>query len=370
MIRRAIHLGVSDDLDAVLGALAPVRGRVVALSAHGAGEAAFALAAAGATEVVAVDLASPRELALIVELKRAAWALFGREDALVVCGLRPASALRRKALARQLLSALRGEAAEHWRARRAWIEGGLFHQDAVAVATRALLTALRALASSADYAAMIHGATPDVRRAAFDRAVGQRWIDRLFALAGGRINVFFPAAEWRASEYPRALTRDPRPYLEGLVASGLATNPLFAHLVYGPDAVLAPELLPPTLRPGAYDELRARAARVDVRAAASRLQLPLADRTADAAYLSNVVDYLDPAERAQLFRELRRALTEDAPILVCSNEAYPKVPVELGFRFDDAGSRAVAAADRAHVYRRIELYRASPARRLRVVECA
>ncbi|MCC7384396.1 MAG: DUF3419 family protein [Deltaproteobacteria bacterium] len=370
--RRLIHGGVSDDLDLLIASLEPKAGRrFVAISAHGSGEAALALAALGASEVIALDLEDPSSLARLLELKTAAAWLFGREDYLVIMGLRPASALRRRALANQLLRSLDRAQRRYWQPRRDWLVDGLFKADQVAQFFRVFMAATKTLAPREAREQMLRSPDRAVRRAAFDRCLARPWLKRALALAGS-FNLFFPEAEWRASEYPRIMSRDPLAFLAGLVDAGLAANPLFAHLLSnGP---LGESVLPPQLRPRLFDGLRARAAHVRVLAPAlglSRSVLPLNAGQYDGAYLSNVVDYLQVEERALLFREVRRVLRPGAPLLVYSNEAFPKVPLEVGLRLDAERSRELSAADRAHVYRRIEVYRAiDPAeatRRLRVV---
>jgi len=350
---RPVHLGVSDDLDCLVEALDPARGgRFLAISAHGAGEAALALAAMGADEVVANDREDPAALAQILELKITAFELFGREDALVVYGLRPASPLRRKALARQLSRALPHNPMT------AHVAEGLVRADRVAQFWKGFMLAMRGLGTRA----MFHHPDPAVRIAAFRQAVDRRWIAPLVQAIGSRGDLFFPRAEWESSEYARRLARDPLAYLEGLIAEGPATSPLFAPMVLGRDAVLPESILPPHLRTTSYDDLRARAHRV-------RIDLPLGPF--NGAYLSNVVDYLDAGERTSLFHSLKQGLVEGAPLLVYSNESFAKVPVELGFTLDREVTAATAARDRARIYGRVEVYRAHTAigeRLLRVVE--
>ena len=91
MRARPVHTGVSDDLDVLLACLGPAPGkRFVTVSAHGAGEAALALVAFGADEVLALDLEAPEMLARLLALKIHAATRLGREDYLVTMGLRPA----------------------------------------------------------------------------------------------------------------------------------------------------------------------------------------------------------------------------------------------------------------------------------------
>jgi S-adenosylmethionine:diacylglycerol 3-amino-3-carboxypropyl transferase len=361
-----VHAGVSDDLELLAQALGPVAAaagipkRFLAVSAHGSGEAALALAALGASEVLAFDIAAPARLRRLVELKAASAALFGREDHLVLMGLRPASALRRRALTRQLLVALSPQQRAYWAPRRAWLIEGLFRADQVSRFFAAFVAALRLLAPEAARAQILSSPSPEARVRAFRRYVARPWLQRALNAVGGRVNLFFPNAEWEASEYPRRMNREPLAYLERLVAAGLADNPLFAHLVLDPELPLPVELLPPHFRPLGFDGLRAGGARVRVLVpppGTAELMLPTAERDLDGAYLSNVVDYLGAAERARLFAEVTRTLRPSAPILVYSNEAFAKVPLELGLALDQVLSKKLVDSDRARIYARIEVYR-------------
>lgn len=358
---RPVHTGVSDDLDVLLACLAPApEKRFVTVSAHGAGEAALSLAAFGAEEVLALDLEAPEMLARLLALKIHAATRLGREDYLVTMGLRPASKLRRRALAHQLIRALPRSQQQWWRARRSWLEEGLFHADRQAGFFRAFQTGVSLLSPPGGEAQVFQGPSPAARRDAFERFVARPWLRRGLGQLARRVNLFFPANEWRASEYPRELAGDPLGYLGGLVEAGLAESPLFAPQIRGKNAVLPEHLLPPHLRTRDFDRLRRGAARAHALVAprgADPLSLPASGRSVHGAYLSNAVDYLRHDRRRHLFSELRRILVPDAPILVYSNERWPKVPLELGFALDAEASAQAQALDRAHIYRRIEVYR-------------
>jgi S-adenosylmethionine:diacylglycerol 3-amino-3-carboxypropyl transferase len=158
------------------------------------------------------------------------------------------------------------------------------------------------------------------------------------------------------------LNKDPLGYLERLIEVGLARHPLFAHQVLDPRRPLPEDLQPPHLRPGEFDGLRDRGSRVRVLVSprgTREVVLPTANDELDGAYLSNVVDYLSAPERLALFKEVKRLLKPNAPILVYSNEAFAKVPVEAGFVYDGAMSSELSTADRARIYARVEIYRPS-----------
>jgi S-adenosylmethionine:diacylglycerol 3-amino-3-carboxypropyl transferase len=375
--RRLTHTGVSDDGDVLVAALAPGPGRrFISISAHGAGEAALVLAGAGAAQVLAYDVADAQALLQLLTLKLSAAHLMGREDYLAVMGLRPASRLRRVALADQLLRGLPEGARGWWGPRRRWLVEGLFFADRQAAFFAAFQWALGRLVPEAEQATLLFGPDPEARAAVFRAYARRGWLERALAEVGARVNLFFPAPEWAASEYPRALNQAPLAYLEGLVAAGLGDSPVFGYLVRPRDQALPEALLPPHLRPGAFDGLRSAASRVRGVPSAPGAELPLADAPAGhhGAYLSNVVDYLTEPQRRALLQGLVGRLGPGAPVLLYSNEAYGKVPGDCGLTLDEAASAAARRVDRAAIYRRIEVYRTEgappptdPGPRLRVV---
>lgn len=352
LLRLPVHAGVSDDLDLLLEALEPSPGkRFLALSAHGAGEAALCLAAAGADRVLLHDIGDADALEHLVHAKLTAARLFGREDYLALMGLRPVSDLRRRALVDQLLRGLTESERPYWKRRRAHLMRGLFRADKVGAFFDVMLRAFSLLGSKTLQERIVFGETKEERVEAFRAAVGKPWVERALSALGGRLNLFFPRAEWEASAYPRALNRQPLLYLERLVAAGLGTNPLFAHHFY--DGRPVPEaLLPPHLRPGLFDGLRSAGARV-------RVVRVLREQPGgfSGAYTSNVIDYLMPAARRSLFAELLPRLEPGAPVLIYSNEEWSKVPEDERFGIDEEASTALAEKDRARIYRRVALYR-------------
>lgn len=377
-IPRLVHTGVSDDADVTVTALRPQGGgRFVCLSAHGAGEAALTLAACGADQVLAVDLEDEGALDQLLHLKVTAARIMGREDYLAVMGLRRASPLRRGALADQLLRALPEPHRTWWRARRRWLVRGLFYADRQTAFFDAWLWASRRLMPEPAYETMLFGAEREARvqafRAHLRRPVLLETLDRL----GARLNLFFPASEWAASEYPRALNRDPLRYLESLVATGLSDNPVFAHLVRQRHAPLPEPLQPAHLRPAQYAGLTGAHARIKtVPRSPERGPLGGVLDGLTGAYLSNIIDYLDEPARRTLLSQLVARLEPGAPVLIYSNEAYEKVPAECGLQLDLQASEQVATEDRAHIYLRRQVFRAPGARadkkaaipRLRVVD--
>lgn len=354
---RLVHTGVSDDGDLLVRALKPQRGgRYLCVSAHGAGEAALTLAALGAEFVSAADLQATEDLERLLQLKLAAARLFGREDYLAVMGLRSASRLRRGALAHQLIRSLPDAPRRWWHARRSWLVGGLFYADRQTLFFDAWLLICRRSMPKAAYETMIFDPCAERRRAAFVTHLRGPRLKKTLALLGARVNLFFPEAEWTASEYPQALNRDPLGYLETLVATGLSDNPLFAHLVRPRRGPLPEPLQPPHLRAQHYARLRDADLRIRTLSSPGSSLHAAQDRLRG-VYLSNCIDYLEANPRRALLNQVSQQLEPGAPVLVYSNEAYEKVPSDCGLRLDVEASEALGAQDRAGIYRRVQLFR-------------
>ncbi len=373
---RLVHTGVSDDGDLLARALQPERGGAyLCISAHGAGEAALTLAGLGADLVLTTDLEASTDLERLLELKLAAARLFGREDYLAVMGLRSASRLRRGALAHQLIRALPDEAQRWWRARRSWLVGGLFYADRQTLFFDAWLLICRRIMPKAAYQTMLFDGCAERRRAAFVQHLRGPRLKKTLGLLGARVNLFFPEAEWTASEYPRALNRDPLGYLETLVATGLSDNPLFAHLVRPRRGPLPEPLQPPHLRAQHYAQLRDADQRIKT-GSSPQACLDNAPDSLRGVYLSNCIDYLEAEPRQTLLKNVYGRLEPGAPVLIYSNEAYDKVPPDCGLRLDAQASEDLGTHDRAGIYRRVQLLRRPgvprssrpPAPQLRVVD--
>jgi S-adenosylmethionine:diacylglycerol 3-amino-3-carboxypropyl transferase len=194
----------------------------------------------------------------------------------------------------------------------------------------------------------------------FRRYVSRPWLKWICKELGSRVNLFYPQAEWRASDYPRVFNRDPFPYFEHLVATGLPSNPLFAHCFLDRAQSLPDQLLPPHLRSPAFDELRKAKDRVQVmQSTPGELpSLSLPSRSCHGAYLSNIIDYFGPNDRQRLLQEVSRVLIAGAPALIYSSEHYDKVPPGCGLVRDEEACSCLAAQDQVRIYSRVGLFRA------------
>jgi S-adenosylmethionine:diacylglycerol 3-amino-3-carboxypropyl transferase len=356
------HTGISDDLDLLIHALSPAPGlQFLSISSYGAGEAALALAASGATTVMAYDIGDAQMIRRLIDLKICAAGVLSHKEYLALMGLSPSTRSQKQAIIKKTLKALSGSDysfwAKHWR----WFIPGLFFSNQQTFFMQILWFFIRLFTPSEARRQMLFSKSPDTRIRTFRQYVSRPWLKWIFAQLGSRINFFYPEAEWSSSDYPKVFNRDPFPYFEHLIGTGLPGNPLFAHYFLDGDRSLQEPLLPPHLRPQLFSALRTAAERVQV--VSSNIgdlpPLPQASRSYHGAYLSNIIDYLGPDDRQRLIQEVSRVLVSGAPVLIYSNELYDKVPAGCGLVPDQEASTRLAAQDQVRTYSRVGLFRSS-----------
>jgi S-adenosylmethionine:diacylglycerol 3-amino-3-carboxypropyl transferase len=355
------HTGISDDLDILMHALSHAPGsQLLCISSHGAGEAALALAAGGASMVTAYDIGDAQMLHRLIGLKISAAGVLSRTEYLALMGLAPATRLQKQVIVEKTLSALSGPDYIYWARRRRWFTPGLFFASRQTFFLQMLWFLIRVLTPSWACREILFAGSPDTRVRMFRRYVSRPWLKWIFKKLGSRVNLFYPQAEWRSSDYPRVFNRDPFPYFEHLVATGLPCNPLFAHCFLSRDQSLPEQLLPPHLRAPAFDELKKAKDRVQVvQSAPGDLSfLSLASHSCHGAYLSNIIDYLRHDDRQRLLQEVSRVLITGAPALIYSSEHYDKVPPGCGLVRDEEACSRLAAQDQVRIYSRVGLFRA------------
>jgi hypothetical protein len=356
------HTGISDDLDVLLSALQPACGkRFITISSYGSGEAAIALGAFSAGEVFAYDIEDARTLCQLISFKLAAANRLGYNDYLSLMGLRPSTKARRFTLFDQVVEYLGGEDRRSWSKRRHWARKGIYHANQQTFFLQILWAVVFLLTSKQTREKIIFSEVPDERSKLFRRYVAKPWLVRLFDLVGSRINIFYPEAEWRNSEYPKRFNRNPFSYFEHLVTSGIVNNPLFALHFQDENMGVREELNPPHMRKNGYSGFRDIGDRIRILPSPPK-QVPILEfdnQSCHGAYLSNVIDYLDQRDRARLCKEIARVLRPGSPVLIYSSESFDKVPVGCGLELDVQASAALKEMDRVCVYARIGLYRAS-----------
>jgi hypothetical protein len=355
------HTGISDDLDVLVSALAPSPGmKWITLSSYGAGEAALTLAASGAETVIAGDLGDEQMLHRLITLKTCAASVLAYPEYLALMGLVPVTRPHRQACVKRTLGAMSGADQGFWSDRRRWLTTGLFFANRQTFFIFHFFLLICLLTPAHARRRMFFSTSEDERRQVFRRYVSRPALKYLFYRLGSHINFFYPDAEWRHSDYPRVYNRNPFPYFEHLVGTGLTGNPMFAHYFFNNNASPPKHLLPPHLRPQGYSGLRVSRKRIQVLPWSSNC-LPLKRleaRSYHGAYLSNIIDYLGPDERHRLCRTLSQAMIPGAPVLIYSSESYSKVPPQCGLSPDPAASRWLASRDRVRSYVRVGLYRA------------
>jgi hypothetical protein len=356
------HTGVSDDLDLLLAALQPARDkRLLTVSSFGAGEAAITLAAHGARKVFAYDIEDARTLRQLICFKVAAAGRLGNDDCLALMGLRPASKMERFRLFDQVLEVLTGEERKPWGKRRHWAKKGIYFANKQTFFLQLLWAVVFLLTTKQTRIEILFSAVPDERSKLFRRYIARPWLVRFFGVVGSRLNIFFPAAEWRNSEYPRRHNRNPFPYFEHLVTAGLPDNPLFAHYFQSGSPGMREEMNPPHMRKVGFTGFKNIGDRIRIISSVPR-QVPsmeLDGQSCHGAYLSNIIDYLDQRDRALLCREIARVLRPGSPVLIYSSESFDKVPKDCGLELDVSTSARLKEMDRVHVYTTICLYRAT-----------
>jgi S-adenosylmethionine:diacylglycerol 3-amino-3-carboxypropyl transferase len=355
------HTGISDDLDLLLSALQPAHGkRFISISSYGSGEAAIALAAFAAGNVFAYDIEDVRTLRLLISFKLAAANRLGHDDYLSLMGLRPAAETQRLTLFDQVLADLSGEERMAWSKRRHWARKGIYHANQETFFLQLVWGIAFLLTSRQTRNKIVFSEVPDERSKLFRRYVARPWIIKFFDLVGSRVNIFFPESEWKNSEYPRRLNRNPFSYFEHLVSAGLINNPLFAHHLQDKKLGVPEKMTPPHMRKSGYSGFRSIGNRIRVQQSSPKRvpTMELDGESCHGAYLSNIIDYLNQQDRAHLCKEIARVMMPGAPVLIYSNESFDKVPVGCGLEFDAVASAQLKEMDKVRIYTRVLLYRA------------
>lgn len=296
---------VWEDADVLAEALA-VRPGARVLSIASAGDNALALLADDPAEVVAVDLSVAQLHA--VALRVAAFRTLDHAEGLELLGSR--SSTRRGDLYRRARLALDADARGFWDARPADIAagaawGGRFERY-FARFRRVVLPLTQTPARVRTLLA--GGGTPDTRRAWYDRVWdGWRW-RALFRVAASRAVLgrardprFFDHVEGRVADRIAGRIR------EAVTATDPASNPYLHAVLTGTHGAA----LPRYLRPEHFETIRDRLDRLTLRHAA--LEHVLQEGAPfDAVNLSDLFEYLSPAESDALFARLADATTPGA----------------------------------------------------------
>lgn len=339
------YASVWEDADLLCEALAPAAAGGRLLSVASAGDNALALLTLDPAEVVAVDL-NPAQLAC-VELRVAAFRRLEHADLLAFLGV--AESAGRGDTYRRLRGDLSPGARAFWDAHPGTVAGGVVHAGKFERYLRSFRRFVLPLVHSRrTIEALRAPRTPEEQRAFYAREWDTwRWrgMFRLFfgrAVMGrlGRDPALFDHVGG-VSTGDRILARTRYALAELPVRS----NPYCAYIMTG---TYPPEALPRYLRPEHFDAIRSRLDRVrPVRGGVESTDGPF-----HGFNLSDVFEYMDPAEHARVYGALVDRAAPGARLAYWNMMARRARPdAEAGrVRRLEAEAKALHARDRAWFY--------------------
>ena len=339
------YASVWEDADLLCEALAPAAAGGRLLSIASAGDNALALLTLNPAEVVAVDF-NPAQLAC-VELRMAAFRALDDPALLAFLGVTPSA--DREAAYRRLRGNLSPGAREFWDALPEAVRGGIIHAGKFERYLRAFRRWMLPLVHSRRTIERLRASrSPEERRAFYQREWDTwRWraVFRVFfsrAVMGrmGRDPAFFahvdgvPVGERVLARTRHALTEIPTD-----------SNPYLAYIMTG---TYPPEALPRYLRPEHTAAIRARLDRVRlVHGGVQEAEGPF-----HGFNLSDVFEYMSPAEHERLYAELVDRAAPGARLAywnMLAPRSRPDGEAARVRRLEEA-ARALHAGDRAWFY--------------------
>lgn len=342
-----------EDADVLLDALA-VRPGDTCVSIASAGDNTLALLLADPARVVAIDR-NPAQIASL-ELRIAAYRALEQAEVRELLGSLPST--RRAALYRRCRALLPPGARAFWDGRPASIAAGAastgrlerhfawFRRAGLPlVHPRARVRRLLAGGSPAERAARYAGWDTWRWRALFRVFFSRFLLERL-----GRSRAQFAHVEGPVADRLLGRAR------HALVDLDPARNPYLHLLLCGRHADAG--ALPAALRPEAFDVIRGRLERLEVHAGTLESWLAAAQaRSVDRFNLSDVFEYVSPAEHVRLLEQVARVGRSGARV-ACWNLFVDRCrPAALADRLVplEAEARALSRADRALFYERLVL---------------
>ncbi len=349
---------VREDPRIEMQALAPVlSGSIVIVSS--AGCTALSLLAAGARDVMGVDLSRTQNH--LVELKYAAIRALDATAAIAFLGGQPMPAVRRRRLYRILAPMLTDEARSYWNEKQRAVERGVLRSGRserfIALVTT---MARRMVVRRGGARALLEADSLDVQRDMFARYwAGWRW-RALFALLLNRwtFSRAYHPAFFEHVENP-SFARHFRGLAERALTEIPARDNYFLHeMLTGRYPVHEPEGVPPYLTP-----------RGIARAADAPQRLSLVDgsmteylrscraQSIDGFALSNMAEWLDDRGVDALFGEVARTATRGARVVFRNFVGWTEIPerwrsVIVECRGRGQGERLIQR-DRSLVQRRV-----------------
>lgn len=338
-----------EDADVLVQGLA-IRPGDTCLSIASAGDNALALLTADPARVVAVDL-NPAQLACVA-LRVAAYRELSHPELLELIGSRTST--RRRALFDRCRSLLSSEERAFWEARPALIDGGIggagkFERYFGSFRMRAL-----PLVHSRRKVAALLEPRSEAERLSYYGKQWNTWRWRLlfrvffsrFVMGRlGRDPEFFRYVEGSVAE--RILDR----VRHALTALSPAENPYLHWILTGTHG----DALPLALRPEHFDTIRERLDRLEWRLAPLDLAAEeLGPESVDRFNLSDIFEYLDPAESETLFARIAKTARPGGRLAYWNMLAPRGRPHSLAARLRPLAAEgdALLAADKAFFYSR------------------
>lgn len=341
---------VWEDADILVDALQP-RGKSV-LSIASAGDNAFALLAAGAERVIALDL-NPAQLACM-ELRAAAYARLNHREFLALIGSGVASESDRSLLYDQCRGGLSSPARSFWDARGALIANGIgsagkFERYFESFRTRVMPL----IHSRATIDALLRGGSRADREEFYlERWNTARWrllfkifFSRFVMGRLGRDPSFFRYVEGSVADRILARTR------YALTELNPADNPYLQWILSGRHVTA----LPFALRGEQFERIRANLHRIEWHHASIEAFLAREPRVRfDAVNLSDIFEYMSEENTAQLLARLADACNPGARLAYWNMLAPRSRPQSLAHRLRplDQLATELFARDKAFFYSR------------------
>ncbi|HVE80459.1 MAG TPA: DUF3419 family protein [Gemmatimonadaceae bacterium] len=355
---RLVFAQVREDPRVELTAIAPRSGdRLVVVSSGGC--TALSLLAAGVAEVTGVDL-DPGQNHL-VELKAAAVRTLERAAAIAFLGGLPQTGAERLATYAGLRPELGDGARAYWDGRRVAVAGGVLSAGAserfiavVAWLVRHVAPGRRAVER------LLACATLDEQRAVFDQMWrGRRW-HALFALL---LNRWAMSRAYDPAFFAHVGRRDFAEHFRCLAERVLTELPVrdnyFLHqMLTDRYPATVPGGVPPYLSEEGAATIaagRGRLRLVDGSVATYLRMLPA--RSIDGLALSNVCEWLSPAEVGALFREVERVAAPGARVVFRNFVGWTELPAGHTRLVEDVALGALIRTDRSMVQSRVVVCR-------------
>jgi S-adenosylmethionine-diacylglycerol 3-amino-3-carboxypropyl transferase len=351
---------VREDARLEIEALAPAaHDRIVVVSS--AGCTALSLLAAGAGSVIGVDM--NRAQNHLVELKLAAVSRLDHDDALAFLGAAPATAHMRAWSYQRVRSALSPQARVYWNGHPAAIARGVLNAGVTERFIRLVVAALHvAVHPRRRTAALLSCATLAGQQALFDREWNsRRWRAFFHVLLNRAVmgRAYDPAffAHLREPSFAAHFLDRANYSVRHLP---VADNYFLHHMLSGryPSGVTGG--VPLYLDPSSRDPIVQRASQLSlVDGGMTEYLATLPPRSVSGFVLSNICEWLAPADIERLFAQIIRVAAPDARVCFRNFVGWTEVPARYRHIVveDRARGEALMARDRSIVQRRFAVCR-------------